>query len=113
MPPRLLISATASCALEMALGPQTPGEPVQQMKAPTRSRLLAPRRRNEARSLGDITRPAGDDRFLSSMDGGNAGPPRTGTSTVECTPAPVWHRHLQRATGPSPFRIEFWSGTTF
>jgi hypothetical protein len=43
-----LISATASCALLVADGPQTPGEPVQHMKPPIRSLFPAPRRLKKA-----------------------------------------------------------------
>jgi hypothetical protein len=69
-------SATASCALLVAHGPQTPGEPLQQMKPPMRSLLFAPRRFMKCASAGDRSKSAAaGDRFLNSKDGGNAGPP--------------------------------------
>jgi hypothetical protein len=87
-----LISATANCALLVAHGPQTPGEPVQQMKPPTRS-LLRALRRPKVRSSGDTARSiAGDAKFLNRKDGGNADPPAAGKFSVEGTPTPVWHQ---------------------
>jgi hypothetical protein len=104
-----LISATASCALLVAHGPQTPGEPVQQMKPPTRSLLLAPRR-PKARSSGDNPRSAAsDDKFLNSKDGGNAGPPGAEKFSVEGTPTPVWHQtktHPAGGRGIRPCQLE-------
>ncbi|MGY3077418.1 hypothetical protein ACVWZZ_003789 [Bradyrhizobium sp. LM6.10] len=76
MPPRLLISATASIALLVEVGPQIPGEPVKVRKLPMRSLSRAPRRFMKCASIGDRSKSvATGDRFRNSMDGGNAGPP--------------------------------------
>src|SRR5260363_349498 len=96
MPPRRLISLTASCAVEVVAGPHIPGEPEQQTKPATRSRLRAPRGPNPLRSIGASARSdAADARFLNNRDGGN-GRFLAVTLSVECTPAPVWHRTLDR-----------------
>src|SRR4051794_3614958 len=101
MPPRRLISATASSALFVAAGPQMPGAPENVMKLPMRSLLGAPRRSERPESNGDsdgaAPRPG---RVLNSTDGGRLKRPAV-TDPVESTPTP-W---LATMVGPT-----LWAG---
>src|SRR5712664_1693015 len=76
IPPRWLISETASKALLVEDRPQIPGDPENVRKLPTRSLLRAPRRLEKPVRTGDNERSAAvDDRFLNNKYGGMAGPP--------------------------------------
>src|SRR4030095_6159810 len=91
MPPRLLISATASIALLVAAGPQIPGEPEKVRKLATRSLLRAGRSLEDAESVGCMPSTAvdGDDRLRNNSDGGAEAPPWHPRLTVESTHAPL------------------------
>src|SRR5262245_58633735 len=98
MPPRLLISATASSTLLVEIGPQIPGDPQKVRKLPTRNVLRAPpvleNPELRDRSEGWVT---GEDRFRN-ICGGIGGPPGPAKLAIESTPPPsgVVHRFNTR-----------------
>src|ERR1700692_578184 len=71
IPPRLLISETASRTLFVDAGPQIPGEPEKVRKLPTLNLFRAPPRLEKPVSIGRREgRVAVADRFLNSNCGG-------------------------------------------
>src|SRR5580704_8523719 len=105
MPPRLLISATASSTLLVEIGPQIPGEPEKVRKLPTRNLLRAPlpleNPELRERSEGWV---AVVDRFLSSMCRGIGGPLGPAELAVESTPTPLLRYFGVHRLQPAPLR---------
>src|SRR6516225_5708391 len=101
MPPRLLISATASSTLLVEIGPQIPGDPEKVRKLPTRNLLRAPppleNPELRERSEGLV---AVIDRSRSSC-GGMREQPCPAKLAVESTPPPsgAVHRFNLRHCG--------------